>query len=104
MRPDAHAVAAAPAQQMSPSTAPQAMHIIAVPAPPVVVHRAPVAQLFAAQQIRPGDPQAAQIPAASQTAPALQLLPAQQGSPGSPHTGPVPPAPVVPALPPTPVV
>ena len=75
--PVPQAVAAPPAQQMSPAAAPHAKHIIAVPAPPEVVHRAPLAQVLFAQQMPPGEPQSAQMPALSQTAPGSQLFPAQ---------------------------
>jgi hypothetical protein len=78
VRPVAHARAAAPVQQIWPSAAPQAMHIIALPVPALVVQRAPVSQTLFAQQTLPAEPHKAQIPLVSQIAPLLQLLPAQQ--------------------------
>src|SRR6516165_1770193 len=89
---------------MSPAAAPHAKHIMALPAPLDVVQRAPVEQVLFAQQIPPGEPHSAQMPAASQTAPGSQLLPAQHGAPGPPHAGPLPPVPVVPAPPEVPAV
>ena len=74
----AHALAAVPVQQISPSAAPHAMHIIALPVPALVVQRAPVSQALFAQQTLPEEPQRTQNPLASQVAPLLQLFPAQQ--------------------------
>lgn len=78
VRPVAHSLAAVPAQQISPSIAPQATHIIALPVPALVVQRAPVSQTLFAQQTLPAEPQITQNPLVSQVAPLLQLLPAQQ--------------------------
>ena len=72
-------LAALPPQQISPSAAPQVMHIVALPVPALVVQRAPAAQPLFAQQMLPAAPQSAQKPLASQVAPLLQLFPAQQG-------------------------
>jgi hypothetical protein len=76
--PVAHALAAAPAQQMSPSAAPHAKHIMGPPAVPLVVHREPSLQVLFAQQTVPGEPHRTQNPLVSQVAPLLQLFPAQQ--------------------------
>ena len=78
MRPLVQVLAAVPPQQISPSAAPQATHIIALLAPALVVQRAPVSQTLFAQQTLPAAPQSTQNPLASHVAPALQLLPAQQ--------------------------
>jgi hypothetical protein len=63
MSPEPQAIAAGPAQQMSPAAAPQATQTIAVEPPPAVVQRAPVWQLLLGQQGPFGAPQSTQKPA-----------------------------------------
>ncbi len=79
VRPVVQLLAALPPQQISPSAAPQAMHIIALPVPALVVQRAPVSQALFPQQMLPVAPHSTQKPLVSQVAPLLQLFPAQQG-------------------------